>query len=101
MELFTVTAGRHEWTVTDSTPVGAGPITSATSLAVIMDDPHAYEAVMSAFRGVSPELAKEFSKRTAWLPNEPLIGGFTLITPAIKAAIESNLTTLNASRGVA
>jgi hypothetical protein len=54
---------------------------------------------MKAFRSVSPELAKEFGKRTAWLPNEPLIGGFTAITPAVKAAIESSLTTLNASRG--
>jgi hypothetical protein len=55
---------------------------------------------MSAFSSVSPELAREFSKRTAWLPKEPLIGGFTLITPAVAAKIESGLTELNASRGV-
>jgi hypothetical protein len=54
---------------------------------------------MGAFRGVSPDLAKEFTKRTAWLPSTPLIGGFTLITPAIAAEIESGFAALNASRG--
>ena len=99
-EPFTVTAGTFEWTVSDTTGTAVpGPITTDSTLASIMDDPQAYEAVMSAFRSVSPGLATEFSKRTAWLPNEPLIGGFTLITPAVKAAIESGLSSLNASRG--
>lgn len=55
---------------------------------------------MAAFRSVSPDLAREFSKRTAWLPKEPLIGGFTLITPAVADEIESGLSSLNASRGL-
>ena len=86
--------------VTGATETGVpGSITTASSLAEIMDDPQAYAAVMGAFRSVSPDLAREFTKRTAWLPNEPLIGGFTLITPAVKAEIESGLSALNTSRG--
>jgi hypothetical protein len=54
---------------------------------------------MAAFTRVSPGLATEFTKRTAWLPNEPLIGGFSLISPAVAAEIESGLTVLNESRG--
>ena len=64
-----------------------------------MDDQQAYEAVMAAFRRVSQDLAREFTKRTAWLPNEPLIGGFTLISPAVAAEIESGLAAINESRG--
>jgi alpha-L-rhamnosidase len=100
MEPFTVTAGSFEWRMADATASAfPGPITTSTPLAVIMDDPQAYEAVMAAFTRVSPDLANEFTKRTAWLPNEPLIGGFTLIPPAVAAEIESSLTALNASRG--
>jgi len=99
-EPFTATAGTHEWTVTEAPAAAPGPITTSSPLAEIMDDPAAYDAVMGAFRSVSPELASEFSKRTNWLPSEPLIGGFTLITPAIAAEIETRLASLNASRGV-
>jgi alpha-L-rhamnosidase len=99
-EPFIVAAGTFEWTVTDAQATTAtGPITTSTPLATIIDDTGAYATVMGAFRTVSPDLAKEFSKRTAWLPNEPLIGGFTLITPAVAAEIESNLAVLNQSRG--
>ena len=99
-EPFTATAGTHEWTVTEAPAAAPGPITTSSPLAEIMDDPAAYDAIMGAFRSVSPELASEFSKRTNWLPSEPLIGGFTLITPAIAAEIETRLASLNASRGV-
>jgi alpha-L-rhamnosidase len=96
-----VAAGTHEWTVEDTTAQGEfAPITTSTPLAAIIDDPQAYDAVMAAFRSVSPDLAREFSKRTAWLPKEPLIGGFTLITPAVADEIESGLSSLNASRGL-
>ena len=99
-EPFLVAAGTFEWTLRGATEPGVpGPITTASPLAEIMDDPQAYAAVMGAFRSVSPDLAREFTKRTAWLPNEPLIGGFTLITPAVKAEIESGLSALNAARG--
>jgi alpha-L-rhamnosidase len=100
MEPFTVAAGSFEWTVAGATSKAVpGPITTSSALAVIMDDPQAYETVMSAFTRISPDLAREFTKRTAWLPNEPLIGGFTLISPAVAAEIESSLAGLNESRG--
>jgi alpha-L-rhamnosidase len=100
VEPFTVTAGTFEWTVADTAAeAAAGPVTTSSPLAEIMDDPEAYEAVMAAFRRVSPVLAMEFTKRTAWLPNEPLIGGFTLISPAVAAEMESGLAALNESRG--
>ena len=96
-----VGSGTHEWSVTDT---GAGeaprPLATSSTLAAIIDDPEAYQTVLEAFRSVDAGLAREFSKRTRWLPNEPLIGGFTLITPAVKAAIEEGLSALNASRGI-
>ena len=100
MEPFTVAAGTFEWTVAGATAKAVPePITTSSPLAEIMDDQQAYEAVMAAFRRVSPDLATEFTKRTAWLPNEPLIGGFTLISPAVAAEMESGLAALNESRG--
>jgi alpha-L-rhamnosidase len=100
MEPFTVAAGTFEWTVAGATAKAVPePITTSSPLAEIMDDPQAYEAVMAAFRRVSPDLATAFTKRTAWLPNEPLIGGFTLISPAVAAEMESGLAALNESRG--
>jgi len=100
-EPFTVAAGSFTWTVADvpATPA-PGEVTSATSLAAIMDDPQAYRTVMDAFNRISPSVAREFNRRTAWVPNQPLFGSFSLISPAVVGEVENSLAELNASRAV-
>ena len=100
-EPFAVTAGGHAWTVADVSPSPVpGEVTTATSLAAIMDDPQAYRTVMDAFNRISPSVAREFNRRTAWVPNQPLFGSFSLISPAVVGEVEDSLAELNASRAV-
>ena len=37
---------------------------------------------------------------TAWVPNQPLFGTFSLISPAVVGEVETSLAELNASRAV-
>ena len=97
-EPFTVVAGRHEWTVGVASAPAPAEVTTATSLAAIMDDPEAYETVMAAFNRMSPVVGKEFHRRTAWIPNQPLFGSFSLIAPDVQGEVEASLAQLNASR---
>ena len=71
---------------------------TSTSLAAIMDDADAYRAVVDAFSRIDPAVAKDFVRRTAWVPNQPLFGAFSLISPAVVAEVESSLAALNSSR---
>ena len=99
-EPFTVAAGRHDWTV-DVAPVpAAGEVSLASSLAAIMDDPQAYQTVKAAFNRISPTVGREFHRRTAWVPNQPLLGSFSLIAPSTQSEVEISLAALNASRAL-
>ncbi|MFZ0530581.1 MAG: family 78 glycoside hydrolase catalytic domain, partial [Propionicimonas sp.] len=95
---FDVAAGSFEWTVADDPAPTPEPVTTSTSLAVIMDDPQAYRAVVDAFTRIAPAVAKDFTKRTAWVPNQPLFGSFSLISPAVVAEVENSLAALNEAR---
>ncbi|MGV8908030.1 MAG: family 78 glycoside hydrolase catalytic domain [Propionicimonas sp.] len=97
---FTVAAGSHEWVVEVQPDPVPGEVTTETSLAAIMDDPQAYQAVMAAFSRISPSVAREFHRRTAWVPNQPLFGSFSLISSAVKGEVESSLAALNESRAL-
>ncbi len=95
-----VAAGEHEWTVTEQPAPAPQQISSATSLAAIMDDPDAYRTVVEAFTRIDPAVARDFHRRTAWVPNQPLFGAFSLISPAVVDEVEGSLAALNAARGV-
>ena len=95
---FEVRAGRHEWRVADVPEPSPSPVTANTPLASIMDDPQAYRTVVDAFSRIDPAVAKDFTTRTAWVPNQPLFGSFSLISPAVVAEVEASLAALNASR---
>ena len=97
---FEVTSGSHRWTVAEPVEAAPGRVTTATSLAAIMDDLPAYRAVVEAFERIDPAVAKDFHLRTAWVPNQPLFGAFSLISPAVVAEVEASLEALNAKRGV-
>ncbi|MEA5053328.1 MAG: alpha-L-rhamnosidase C-terminal domain-containing protein, partial [Propionicimonas sp.] len=93
-----VAAGHHEWTVADLPLPAPVRLTTGSSLATIMDDPEAYRAVVAAFNRIDPVLARDFSRRMAWVPNQPLFGAFSLVSPAVIEAVEDGLAALNAAR---
>lgn len=95
-----VAAGTHQWVVDDVSEPTPGRLTTSTSMAAVMDDPVAYHAVMEAFTRIDPAVARDFQRRTAWVPNQPLFGAFSLISPAVVAEVEGSLATLNAERGL-
>ena len=97
---FTVTAGHHEWTVDAEPQPAPAAVTTSTSLAAIIDDPEAYRTVIDAFTRIDPAVAEDFRKRMAWVPNQPLFGAFSLISPAVVAEVEGSLAALNAARAV-
>ena len=97
-EPFEVAAGHHEWTVADLPEPAPVKLTTDTSLATIMDDPEAYRTVIEAFHSIDPAVARDFTRRMAWVPNQPLFGTFSLISPAVIEAVEHGLAELNAAR---
>lgn len=97
---FDVATGTHEWVVDDVPDPAPARLTTATSLAAVMDDPVAYRTVVDAFTRIDPAVARDFMRRTAWVPNQPLFGAFSLISPAVVAEVEAGLAALNAERGV-
>jgi alpha-L-rhamnosidase len=96
----TVSAGHHEWTVDTQPQPAPVAVTTSTSLAAIIDDPEAYRTVIDAFTRIDPAVAEDFRKRMAWVPNQPLFGAFSLISPAVVAEVEGSLAALNAARAV-
>lgn len=96
---FDVVSGDHEWTVAAEAEPAPSPLTTSTPLSAIMDDPGAYRAVVDAFSRIDPAVGKDFTRRTAWVPNQPLFGSFSLISPAVVEAVENSLAELNARRG--
>lgn len=96
---FDVAAGRHCWTVDNPPEPAPAHLTTSTSLADIMDDPVAYRTVVDAFSRIDPAVARDFTRRMAWVPNQPLFGAFSLISPAVVAEVENSLAALNTSRG--
>jgi alpha-L-rhamnosidase len=97
-ESYEVAAGRHEWTVADPPEPAPAMLTTSTSLAEIMDDPEAYRTVVAAFNRIDPQVARDFTRRMAWVPNQPLFGAFSLISPAVIEAVEDGLAELNSTR---
>ena len=97
---FDVAAGTYSWTVADQPQPDPQRITTSTSLAAVIDDPVAYRTVLDAFTRIDPAVARDFDRRMAWVENQPLFGAFSLISPAVVAAVEGSLAELNEARGV-
>ena len=97
---FEVGSGDHKWAVTAPDPEPHQELTTSSSLAMIMDDPDAYRTVLDAFARIDPEVSTDFRRRMAWVPNQPLFGTFSLISPAVVDEVERSLAELNRSRGL-
>ncbi len=97
-----VGSGTYEWSVEDVPASASAParVSGDSPLAAIIDDQEAYTSVMSAFRRIDPDVAREFRRRTRWVPNQPLFGTFSLISPAVVDEVLSSLEALNEARGL-
>ena len=60
----------------------------------------AYRTGVDAFNRIDPAVGRDFTRRTAWVPNQPLFGAFSLISPAVVDEVERSLADLNRARGV-
>lgn len=98
-DTFEVGSGTHTWefTAPDGRQTGA-PITTETTLAAIMDDQEAHEALMAAFIAVDPALAEDFRGRTRWLPSQTLGAAFSLISHHAGIKVMAELEVFNAGR---
>ncbi len=95
-----VEAGTHEWSVEDTPAAPPVRVSSDLPLATIIDDQEAYAAVMDALRRVDPDVARQFRRRTAWIPNRPLLGTFNLVSPKVVDEVNHSLQALNTKRGL-
>lgn len=92
--------GSHKWTCRVPGDPAPERIATSTSLATIIDDPVAYRAVMDTLARIDPGVARDFRRRMKWVPNQPLFGAFSLVSPAVIAEVESGLEALNGARGL-
>jgi alpha-L-rhamnosidase len=95
-----VASGQHHWSVATQPAPTPSPVTTATPLAQIMDDPDAYRTVLEAFTRIDPVAATDFRKQTTWLPNQTLKEALNLTPPTVIAEIEKDLARLNTNRGI-
>ncbi|MFT3889471.1 MAG: family 78 glycoside hydrolase catalytic domain [Arachnia sp.] len=100
-DALVVGSGSHRWEVPAPTLAPApGWVDVDTALSDVRDDDEAYRAVVDAFRRIDPEVARDFQRRTAWLPNQSLRSAFALIAPSVAAEVEGALAALNEARGL-
>ena len=94
-----VGSGSHRWVVSYSRdPQPSGSVSTQTSLAALIDDAEAYEAVWRAMADVDPKQASTFRKRTKWVEERALSGTFIFTPPAVVARIEAALDDLSRRR---
>ena len=96
-----VGSGRHEWFVADDRAVLQPAMVSlASSLAEIIDDPEAYEAVGRVLDSSDDKLAREFRRNTSWVEYQHLGGRLArmFVAPSVMAMVEEELARLTERR---
>jgi alpha-L-rhamnosidase len=94
-----VGSGRHTWTV--RLPVVEqqhGPVGDETSLAEVIDDPEAYEAILQALGSVDPDVALDFRRRTRWTPGRSVGESLMWVSGPGRREVEAALERLNGHR---
>jgi alpha-L-rhamnosidase len=98
---FEVGSGSHEWVIPDPREkVVASRRSTDSSMAEIIDDQDAYQAVLDAMQRTDPAVRTEFRQRTAFLEQQPLVGATTMWRPMVVAEVERALDDLNSQRGL-
>jgi len=96
---LTVGSGEHSWVVEPaSAPAPLSTVSPASTLAEIIDDREAYQAVLGAIDRHDPQRAVDFRRRTKWIAKRTLVDDFTMFPPAIDDEITRALAELQASR---
>lgn len=94
-----VGSGTYSWQVADEPAFVPAPLATTSPLAQIIDDPEAYAVVLEAFQRIDAGVARDFRRRTAWVPNRTLEGSFALLSPAVVGEVSAGLEALNTRRG--
>jgi len=97
---FTVGSGSHRWTVEAPEAWPApGEVGFDSSLAAIVDDREAYDAIVDVLEGMRPDAAEDFRLSTEWGERFTLGELFArLLGPEPRAAVEQRLAELSAAR---
>ncbi|MFC8680320.1 family 78 glycoside hydrolase catalytic domain [Microbacterium ureisolvens] len=95
-----VGSGAHEWEVTDAAPaVAASRIGMDSTLAAVIDDLEAYEAIAGVLEAVDPEKAHAFRTNTKWSSGRELGEALAMHAgPDTKREIADRLSELSARR---
>jgi alpha-L-rhamnosidase len=98
-DTFTVGSGTYSWSVeAPASSLSLGVVDDETSLAAVIDDPAAYEAIWRAIDAREPENARAFRTMNRWTEGTPLMESLRRIEPATKDAVFAALAELNATR---
>ncbi len=78
-DVLEVGSGEHRWTVPPTGRDGSAaaaparaPLSLESSLATVVDDPEAYDALFEVLRAMDPAVAEDVRAHTVWLERRPL-----------------------------
>ena len=98
---ISVGSGSHEWTV-DAPESNArqaeAPLGDGTSLAALIDDKGAFDAVLDAIAEVDADIARSFHRQTKWTRRANLGGTFFFLRGPARDAVDRVLERLNGER---
>jgi alpha-L-rhamnosidase len=99
-EVITVGSGEHSWDVpAPARKAAPGPIdAAATSLAQLIDDRVAYDAVLKAVAESAPDDAEQFPRGGRWSAGTTVQNALQHTPPVVRAAAEKAIAELNATR---
>jgi alpha-L-rhamnosidase len=96
-----VGSGSHEWTVDAPAPSAShaeAPLGNGTSLAALIDDKGAFDAVLDAIAEVDADTARSFHRQTKWTQRANLGGTFFFLRGPARDAVDRVLDRLNGER---
>ncbi|TQM11999.1 alpha-L-rhamnosidase [Pseudonocardia kunmingensis] len=98
-QVLTVGSGTHRWEVAaPAASNGHGTVGLETPLAEVIDDPEAYEALVTTLRSHDAAQARDFRDRTRWLPNRPLSDALDRVSPHVKEGVRAALESVSSGR---
>jgi alpha-L-rhamnosidase len=96
-----VGSGSHEWTVDAPSPSARqaeAPLGDGTSLAELIDDEGAFDAVLDAIAEVDASTSRSFHRQTKWTKRANLGGTFFFLRGPARDAVDRVLERLNRER---
>jgi alpha-L-rhamnosidase len=95
----TVGSGDHSWTVSlPEAPIALGAVGPETPLAVIIDDPEAYDTISRTIAEHSEDAARSFRQNTKWTPGRVLAETLFQLPGEVVGRVFAALEELSASR---